>query len=234
MTRIDSVRAATGSARDSVLHAAEAVAPYADSAKGRATQYAGEARARLAPKVSQAADQAKLQFDAHLAPRIESARTHVPPKLDEAARQAAKHGRQAAKQAAEYSRPRIEQVRSAAGPVRDEASARGAAALTALRGQVSPKEIERLAKKHRRKGRAGKFVKGLAILSILSGGAIAAWKWWDKQANPDWLVEPPAPTEVPETGANLTAVDGSAEVTGLDPEVEAKQSESEGEGRTAN
>lgn len=242
MTRIDSVRAATGSARESVLHAAEAVAPYADTAKDRANQYAGEARARLAPKVSLAADQARLQYDAHLAPRIEQARTHVPPKLDEAAHRAAKQTRRATKktrkaatkaaaQAADYSRPRIEQARAAAGPVRDEATARSAAALAALRGQVSAKEIERLAKKHRRRGRAGKTVKGLAVLGLLAGGAFAAWKWWDKQANPDWLVEPPAATEVPETGPNLTSVDGVVEAEGLDPEVEAKQSESD-EGRT--
>ncbi|CAM5331613.1 hypothetical protein STENM327S_01520 [Streptomyces tendae] len=32
VTRIDSVRAATGSAKDSVLHAAEVVAPYAEHA----------------------------------------------------------------------------------------------------------------------------------------------------------------------------------------------------------
>lgn len=51
MTRIDSVRAATGSAKDSVLHAAEVVAPYADTAKDRAAHYAQEARVRLAPKV---------------------------------------------------------------------------------------------------------------------------------------------------------------------------------------
>ena len=38
MTRIDSVRAATGSAKDSVLHAAEVVAPYADTAKDRAAR----------------------------------------------------------------------------------------------------------------------------------------------------------------------------------------------------
>ncbi|MDH6435892.1 hypothetical protein M2158_004369 [Streptomyces sp. SAI-144] len=55
MTRIDSVRAATGSAKDSVLHAAEVVAPYADTAKDKASHYATEARVRLAPKVSQAA-----------------------------------------------------------------------------------------------------------------------------------------------------------------------------------
>ncbi len=50
MTRIDSVRAATGSAKDSVLHAAEVVAPYADTAKDKASHYATEARVRLAAR----------------------------------------------------------------------------------------------------------------------------------------------------------------------------------------
>ncbi|WP_431035199.1 DUF5324 family protein [Streptomyces sp. P6-2-1] len=217
MTRIDSVRAATGSARESVLHAAEAVAPYADTARERATLYAGEARARLAPKVSQAADQARVQYDAYLAPRLEQARTHIPPRFDEAAQQAAVHARKAAKhtrkaahQAADYSRPRIEQARAAATPVAEEASARSAAALAALRGQVSPKDVRKLAKKHQRR-RGGRLVKGLAVVTLLAGGAYAAWKWWDKQANPDWLVEPPAPTEVSEGGNHLSAVDGTVD-----------------------
>ena len=225
MTRIDSVRSATGSAKDSVLHAAEVVAPYADTAKDRASYYAHEARVRLAPKVSLAADQARVQYDAHVVPRLEQARTHVPPKVDQAAQEAAVRTRKAAQQAAEYSRPRIEQAVAAAGPVKDEAAARGAAAFAALRGQVSPKEIQKLVRKHERRARAGRLAKGLAVLGILAGGAFAAWKWWDKQANPDWLVEPPAATEVPETG-HLTSVDGSPEAV-LDPEVEAKQAEDE-------
>ncbi|MFE9604217.1 DUF5324 family protein [Streptomyces hokutonensis] len=225
MTRIDSVRSATGSAKDSVLHAAEVVAPYADTAKDKAAFYAHEARVRLAPKVSLAADQARVQYDAHLAPRLEQARTHVPPKVDQAAQEAAVRTRKAAQQAAEYSRPRIEQAVAAAGPVRDEAAARGAAALAALRGQVSPKEIQKLVRKHERRARAGRLAKGLAVLGILAGGAFAAWKWWDKQANPDWLVEPPAATEVPETG-HLSSVDGSGQSV-LDPEVQAKQAEDE-------
>jgi hypothetical protein len=225
VTRIDSVRSATGSAKDSVLHAAEVVAPYADTAKDRAAYYAHEARVRLAPKVSLAADQARVQYDAHVVPRLEQARTHVPPKVDQAAQEAAVRTRKAALQAAEYSRPRIEQAVAAAGPVRDEAAARGAAALAALRGQVSPKEIQKLVRKHERRARAGRLAKGLAVLGILAGGAFAAWKWWDKQANPDWLVEPPAATEVPESG-HLTSVDGSPEAL-LDPEVEAKQAEDE-------
>jgi hypothetical protein len=225
VTRIDSVRSATGSAKDSVLHAAEVVAPYADTAKDKAAFYAHEARVRLAPKVSLAADQARVQYDAHLAPRLEQARTHVPPKVDQAAQEAAVRTRKAAQQAAEYSRPRIEQAVAAAGPVRDEAAARGAAALAALRGQVSPKEIQKLVRKHERRARAGRLAKGLAVLGILAGGAFAAWKWWDKQANPDWLVEPPAATEVPETG-HLSSVDGSDQSV-LDPEVQAKQAEDE-------
>lgn len=229
MTRIDSVRAATGSAKDSVLHAAEVVAPYADTAKDRAALYAHEARVRLAPMVTQATEQARaqarLQYDAHLAPRLEQALTHVPPKVDLAAHEAAVRTRKAARQAADYSRPRIEQAVAAAGPVRDEAAARGAAALAALRGQVSPQEIQRLVRKHERRARTGRVVKTLAVLGILAGGAFAAWKWWDKQANPDWLVEPPAATEVPESN-RLTSVDGTGQ-SGLDPEVQAKEAEEE-------
>ncbi|MEU0207930.1 DUF5324 family protein [Streptomyces canus] len=223
MTRIDSVRAATGSAKDSVLHAAEVVAPYADTAKDKASHYATEARVRLAPKVSQAAEQARVQYGAHVAPRLEQARTHVPPKVDQAAHEAAERTRKAARQAADYSRPRIEQAVAAAGPVRDEATARSVAALAALRGQITPKEVQKLVRKHERRARAGRLAKALAVAGLVAGGAFAAWKWWDKQANPDWLVEPPAATEVPETG-RLTSVDGSGQSV-LDPEVQAKEAE---------
>ncbi|MFI1681635.1 DUF5324 family protein [Streptomyces sp. NPDC020607] len=231
MTRIDSVRAATGSAKDSVRHAADAVAPYADTAKDRATHYAHEARVRIAPKVSsaaqQAAEQARVQYGAHVAPRVEQARTHVPPKVDHAAHEAAARTRKAARQAADYSRPRIEQAVAAAQPVREEATSRGTAALAALRGQVSAEEIQRLVRKHERRAKRGRLVKRLAVLGLLAGGAVAAWKWWDKQANPDWLVEPPAATEVPDS-TPLTSVDGSGQAA-LDPEVQAKQAEAEAE-----
>ncbi|SMF63200.1 DUF5324 family protein [Streptomyces sp. Amel2xC10] len=233
MTRIDSVRAATGSAKDSVLHAAEVVAPYADTAKERAALYAQEARVRLAPKVSQAAEQARVQYDALVAPRLEQARAHVPSKVDLVAQEAAARTRVAARQAAEYSRqaaeyskPRIEQAVAAAAPVVDEATARGVAAVAALRGQVTPKEIEKLVRKHRRRARAGRVAKVLLVVGAVAGGAFAAWKWWDKQANPDWLVEPPAATEMPASGG-LSSVDGSRDTTVLDPEVQAKQAEEE-------
>nr|WP_237551496.1 DUF5324 family protein [Streptomyces sp. SID8367] len=207
------------------MHAAEVVAPYAGTAKDKAAQYAHDARVVLAPKVSQAAQQARVQYDAHLAPRLEQARTHVPPKVDHAAHEAAVRTRSAARQAADYSKPRLEHAVAAAGPVRDEATARSVAAFAALRGQVSPEQIRKLTRKQERRARAGRLAKGLAVLGILAGGAFVAWKWWDKQANPDWLVEPPAATEVPDA-APLTSVDPSGQDI-LDPEVQAKQAEAE-------
>ncbi|MCX2922204.1 DUF5324 family protein [Streptomyces sp. NEAU-W12] len=221
MTRIESVRAATDSAKDSVLHAADVVAPYADTAKVKAAQYAQEARVRLAPKVSQAAGHALVQYGTHVQPYVEQARTHVPPKVDLAAHEAAARTRKAAQQAAEYSRPRLEQARAAAGPARDEAAARSAAVLAALRGQVSPQQIQKLVRKQRRRAKAGRAAKVVFVLGAVAGGAFAAWKWWDKQANPDWLVEPPPATDVQESGT-LTSVDGSRGST-LDPEVRAKE-----------
>jgi hypothetical protein len=228
VTRIDSVRAATGSAKDSVLHAADVVAPYADTAKERAAHYTQEARVRLAPVVSQAADQARLQYDAKLAPQVERALSHVPPKVDQAAQDAAKLTRKAAKQAAVYSRPKIEQAVAAATPVYDEAAARSAAALVALRGNVSAKEIKKLARRNERRGRTGRTLKYVALASLLAGGAYAVWQWWDRQANPDWLVEPPAATEMSDS-ARLHSVDGTG-TSVLDPEVQAKQVEDDVEG----
>ncbi|MGP8300533.1 DUF5324 family protein [Streptomyces inhibens] len=233
MTRKDSVRTATGTARESVRHAAEVVAPYAGTAKDAAVHYTHEARTRLAPKVAEAAHQARSQYDTHLHPRIEHARGTLPPKVDAAATRAACRTRKAARHAAEYTAPRLEHAvtsaRAAAEPVREEALSRGTAALAALRGQVSAAEIAKLQKKHNRRAKCGKAAKRVTVLGVLAGAAIAAWKWWDKQANPDWLVEPPAPTEVGERG-RLSAVDGS-EGAALDPEVQAKQADAEADER---
>ncbi|MCS0635224.1 DUF5324 family protein [Streptomyces sp. LP05-1] len=224
MTRMDSVRAATGSAKDSVLHAAEVVAPYAGTAKEQAAHYTNEARVKLAPKVSAAAHQARAQARLQYATRVAP---HVPPNIDKAAQRAVDQTRKAARQAADYTVPRVEQAVAAAQPVGAEAAARSAAALAALRGQVTAKEVRKLVRKHERRARTGRFVKGLAIAGVVAGGVFAAWKWWDKQANPDWLVEPPAATEVSER-TPLTSVDGSGAV--LDPEVEAKQADAETDG----
>jgi hypothetical protein len=218
---MDSVRAATGTAKESVLHAAEVVAPYADTAKDQAARYAHEARVRIAPKVSKAATQARVQYDARVA-------SHVPPKMDKAAHRAAAQARKAARQAADYTTPRVEHAMAVAQPVREEAAARSAAALAALRGQVTAKEIQKLARRHQRRAKNGRRAKRLVIIGVLAGGAVATWKWWDKQANPDWLVEPPAATEISDRPP-LTSVDGSPETLDpeVDPEVQAKQAEAE-------
>ncbi|RAJ66552.1 hypothetical protein K378_02723 [Streptomyces sp. Amel2xB2] len=240
MTRMDTVRAATGSTKESVRHAAETMAPYAESARDAAVQYAHEAGARLGPKVSHAARQARTSardgYDQLVVPGIAKARKKLPPEFDKAATKAAKRTRKAARKATDYAAPRIESAvedaRIASGPVREEAASRGAAAFAALRGQVTAKEIEKILRKRDKRARRGRLAKRLGVLGLLAGGAYAAWRWWDKQANPDWLVEPPEATEVGER-ASLSSVGGSAAAERragdgqLDPEVEAKSKEAE-------
>ena len=194
VTRMESVRAATGTAKESVLHAAEVVAPYADSARQQAAQYAQhyaqEARVRVAPKVSHAASQARRQahrqYGAHIAPR-------VPARVDEVAHQAAERSRRAARQAADSPHRAWNRRSPPPSPCARRRCPRSTAAFAALRGQVSP-QVDRISlRKHRQRAKAARFAKGLVVVGILAGGAFAAWRWWDKQANPDWLVEPPEP-----------------------------------------
>ncbi|MCC3779076.1 DUF5324 family protein [Streptomyces sp. UNOB3_S3] len=209
MTRKDSVRAATSTAKDSVRHAAEVVAPYAGTAKDTAVHYAHEARTRLAPMVAEAAHQARSQYDTHLHPRIEHARDALPPKVDQVATRA----------------------RAVAEPVRDEALSRGTAALAALRGQVSAEDVEKLTRRRDRRCRSGRVARRLVVFGLLTAGAVVAWKWWDRQANPDWLVEPPEATE-PADRAHLSSVDGTGDRSVLDPEVQAKQDRADTEAST--
>ncbi|MFD7260067.1 DUF5324 family protein [Streptomyces sp. NPDC059874] len=220
MTRKD-MHLAAEHAREAVKHAAEVVAPYAGTAKDAAVHYAHEANVLLAPKVSHAAHgaakHARMTYDSHLHPRIRAARTHVPPNVDRAATRAVQQTRLAARQAAEYTQPRIESAIAAATPVAEEAASRSTAALAALRGQVSAKEVQKLVRRHERRARTGRWFKGLALAGVVAGGAFAAWRWWDQQANPDWLVEPPAATE-------LSASD--AEPASFDDELAEKERES--------
>ncbi|WP_327305725.1 DUF5324 family protein [Streptomyces sp. NBC_01298] len=238
MTRKESVRLAASSARDTARHAAEVVAPYAESAKHAAVHYAHEANERLAPKVSyaagEAAKQARQTYDCHVQPRIKSARSHVPPNVDRAASHAVKQTRLAARSAVDYTQPRLESALAAAQPVAEEAASRSTAALAALRGQVSAKEVHKLVRKHERRARCGRWFKGAAVAGVLAGGAYAAWRWWDQQSNPDWLVEPPAATELSareeapasfdeELAAKKAEGEGSDFVSGLEAEAEAAQ-----------
>lgn len=247
MTRTDSVRHAATTTKDSVRHAAEVVAPYADSAKDTAahyaTQYAEEARKLLAPKVSAAADQAReaaiAQYDAYLAPRIAQAKDAVPPKVAASTAAAAKRTRRTARRAAKYAAPKVEHAvdsaRAATEPVREEAVARAGAALAALRGQVSAADVEKLVRRNQRRSRTGRVTKRVLVLGVVAGAGIAAWRWWSRQTNPEWLVEAPSATETTEderlVPGNLasptrTTVDpATGSDDGLDPEVRAKQAD---------
>ncbi|MER7760465.1 DUF5324 family protein [Streptomyces sp. NPDC097619] len=212
MTRMDSVRAAGHSARETVKHAAEVVAPYAETARDAAVHYAHEANDRLAPKVSHAAHgaarQARAQYGTHVAPYLVQARGALPPQVDQTAVRVVHGTRRAARQAADYAQPRLEHAVAVAQPVAEEAAARSTAALAALRGQVSAEEVRKLVRRHERRARCGRFAKGAAVTGLLAGAAFLAWKWWDQQSNPDWLVEPPAATEVrPPEAAPLAPVD---------------------------
>ncbi|MDJ0340237.1 DUF5324 family protein [Streptomyces sp. H10-C2] len=227
MTRIDSVRHAAGQTKDSMQHAAEVVAPYAVTAKDSAAHYADEARHWLTPRVATAA---------------QKAHSALPPKVAAAVDTAAVKTALTARQATDYAAPRVGQAvvvtRAAAGPARDEALARGAAALAALQGRVSIAEIDKLNRKYERRCRAGKAVKRFAVLALIGGAGFAAWKWWAKQTNPDWLVEPAPPTGVADratlngSGPTISGIDRLDKVDGspvepLDPEVQAKQAEAD-------
>ncbi|MFB6615273.1 DUF5324 family protein [Streptomyces sp. NPDC056367] len=210
MTRKD-MHLAAEHAREAVKYAAEAVAPYAGSARDAAVQYAHDANELLAPKVSSAAHgaarQARSTYECHVQPRIRAARTHVPPNVDRAATRAVEQTRLAARQAAEYTQPRIESAIAAATPMAEEAASRSVATWAALRGQVSAEEVQKLVRRHERRACAGKWVKGFVIAGVVAIGAFAAWRWWDQQANPDWLVEPPAATELSASDAEPASFD---------------------------
>ena len=158
--------------------------------------------------------------------RVWAARTHVPPKVDQAAHRAAVRTRKAARQAADYTVPRVEQAVAAAQPVRrgGRGPQRRGAGRAARAGDGRRRSRSWSGSTSGGPGPAGS-PRAWPSLGVLAGGAFAAWKWWDKQANPDWLVEPPAATEVSDR-APLSSVDGSGRAD-LDPEVQAKQAEAE-------
>jgi hypothetical protein len=258
VTRIDSVRHAADVTKDSVRHAAEVAAPYASTAKESAAQYAQQAGTYS----RQAGELAKHQYDVRLGPKVGQARQQawaaMPPKATATMETAARRAREGARAAARYTVPRVGTAvivtRSIAGPAREEAVVRGAAALHALRGQVTAAEIDRLVRRRIRREKTGRAVRGVVVVGLAGGAAVTAWKWWSKQASPDWLVEPTEPTEdgdrsTPvggtltvvdpldrETGAGASRngsaprvdrVDGSPDASGIDPETEAERAEAE-------
>lgn len=202
--------------------AAAVVAPYASTARIRAAYYAGYwmggARQRMALIMAQA-------------------KGALPPNVEHAVETAAKHTRTTVKNAAEYTAPRVSHAmataRTAAEPVADEAMTRGTAALAALRGKVTPREIEKLARRRARRERGERVAMRVAVAGMVASGSFAAWKWWSQQSSPDWLVEEPEEGEAGTGAAGRTtfdSVDGTGPVT-PDQDLQARQAE---EGRRGN
>ncbi|MEY9870854.1 hypothetical protein ABH931_000308 [Streptacidiphilus sp. MAP12-33] len=242
MSRIDTAREAASRTREQLV-------PYAVSAKDAAAQYSGAAWQKAAPVIEQAVDQARqaaqTAVQSQVVPLWEKGRGSVPPAVDDAvtkaARQAAHQARVAARQAREAAAMAAEQARAlaqervlpAAELAAQEVHDRSLAALPVLRGQVSLAEVEALTAAHARAAsRRGRWARrGFTLLALgaLATGGLAAWKWYRKQSNPDWLVEPPT-TSIPlrDTTTGSGGSSASAAVNGslpLDPEVAAKEAE---------
>jgi hypothetical protein len=252
VTRIDSVRHAADVTKDSVRHAAEVAAPYASTARQSAVYYGRQA----GTYGKQAGAVAKEKYDARLAPKIgqaaEQAWAAVPPKTATAVETAARRTRDGAKTAADFTAPKaaaaVGATMAVAVPAREEIVVRGAAALQALRGQVTAAEINRLVRRRVRRQQAGRVMRGMIVAGLAGGAVYAAVKWWSRQSSPDWLVEPSEATEVDDrvgpgstlkvvdplddgrsvngSGPTVDRVDGSPDA-GIDPEVEAKQADAD-------
>ncbi|MFB7472449.1 DUF5324 family protein [Kitasatospora sp. NPDC056184] len=205
MTRLDSARATAGS--------------FADSARQQA---------------SQAAHTVRVQYDRHIAPQVGHAFASLPPEAQQNAlkalhrtQEAALAARHSAARAADQARctvaPKVahavEEARAAVVPVAQEAQTRGAAALTAMRGNVTSAEISDLAARNARRSCRTGWATGLAVAGLIAiGSGIATWQWWRHRSNPEWLVEPPslarpAGSQAPGTGPDAP-VNGSPDATG--------------------
>ena len=236
VTRIDAAREAAGKTREQLV-------PYATSARDAAVHYTDEAWQRLAPHI----ETIEHSVIPRVVPLWEQARANVPPAALEAANKAAERTVEAAKAAGLSARAAAVQARQVAVPAvgsaleeavqattaaATTARDRGAAALPVLRGQISLAEIEALTAQHAHKGRWTRRFVAVGVIGAVAGGGVAAWKWWQKQSNPDWLVEPPAeplpprstPLTSPSAGASGSSATGAL---GLDPEVAAKEAEAE-------
>ncbi|WP_251023457.1 DUF5324 family protein [Streptomyces sp. ISL-10] len=76
------------------------------------------------------------------------------------------------------------------------ASEPGALLNALLRRPAIAAETERLLRPGLRSYKGRRLAKSLIIWAAAGGAAFAAWQWWDKQTNPDWLVEPPGDREI--------------------------------------
>ncbi|MFD8479186.1 DUF5324 family protein [Kitasatospora sp. NPDC059673] len=231
MSRTDTARETAARAKDAVApyaaSAKEAALHYAEEAK----QVLGPKLEALGPKAAaagaqarngagQAAHAARVQYVKHVAPHLEQAFFSLPPETQKAALKAVHRAQeaalaaklsagQAACQARTNVAPKVAETFQAAKesvvPLAHEAQARGAAAITALHGNVSAAEISSLAAKNAKKKRCNSWTTGLAVAGTIAIGAgVLVWQWYRKQNNPEWLTEPPEPATTPSATAEAT------------------------------
>ncbi|MFE1358137.1 DUF5324 family protein [Streptomyces harbinensis] len=161
------------------------------SLRDQAACYARDAGSYMAPHAQRAAGYARDGLQQGLA----QARQNLPEGVDAAAVRAAERARIAAIRTREIAGPRIEAAMAAAGPASQEAASRSAAALAALRGQVTPQEIQHVVHRRRCAARRRRRMRRVGVAGLTVGMAVLAWRWWQSQSSPDWLMEPSPPTE---------------------------------------
>ena len=69
------------------------------------------------------------------------------------------------------------------------------------------------------------IVSPAVVFGALVGGGVAAWMWWTRQTNPQWLVEPAAATEMVSSSGGISAVDGTG--PSMEPGLHAADTETE-------
>ncbi|WP_327068009.1 DUF5324 family protein [Kitasatospora sp. NBC_01250] len=249
MTRLDTARETAGRTMDTLAPYAATARDTATHYADEARQRLGPALEALGPRVEAAACQARTGtrhaahsaahsarsgYSRHLAPHVGQAFTALPPRAQEntlravhRAQEAALAAKHSADRAGDYARtttlPRLsgalDDAKAAAGPALHEAQSRGAAALIALQGNVSPEEVSKLAAKNARRARCNALATSLAVAGAVAvGGGVLIWAWWHKRSEPEWLVEPP---EV--QGPPTSAHPGTAPLNGSGPTEESDQ-----------
>ncbi|GGV00429.1 hypothetical protein GCM10010495_09060 [Kitasatospora herbaricolor] len=224
MTRLDSARETADKTKETLAPYAATAKDTALHLAGEAKQRMTPALEAIGPKVGETAERAwsgatntarsaRTQYDKHLAPQFGQAFSHLPPEAQQNALKAF-HRAQEAALAARLSAAKmagqtkatigpkvaqaVEEARSTVVPVAQEAQIRGAAALTALQGHVTASEISDLAAKNAKKEQRNGWATGLAVAGTLAvGSGVIAWQWWRRQSNPEWLIEPPAVQDSP-------------------------------------
>ncbi|MDY0812511.1 DUF5324 family protein [Kitasatospora purpeofusca] len=191
-----------------------------DSARETAGNFADNAR----QQASQAAHTARVQYDRHIAPQVGHAFASLPPEAQQnalktvhRAQEKALAARLSAARAADQARsavvPRVaqavEEARATVVPVAQEAQMRGAAALTAMRGNVTSAEIGDLAARNARRSCRSGWATGLAVAGVVAiASGLVAWQWWRHRSNPEWLVEPPTTASAGPVGAHASGTGG--------------------------